>query len=375
MFVTPRCRLALVSATLVLTLVLGVGTAACGPGGAHRPAHRAFDGAAHGAADHAPAAHDDDHARPARVAPPRCAAALRAAERRGPQFSPTRSRQRRISRRRSRALAETQALRDKLQARWDRLTAELGRLDRETRTAIENLDDCAIGPQAAAVNVYMHNNSGGVDVALLKTVMNAKTAVDMGRDIHLIDVYGDHEQDALHQFEAAKKQLDRQVGDLSDERSQVKSDLDQATQEVADLQAAVDDASVRITASEHGIEEFQLHVVSSTSPILGPSFLTAAQLAVFITAQGYVTHITVPIEELAQMYLDEGTAAGVRGDVVFAGVDPRDLLSSNSRAVARSSSTTTTSPGIGACDTCPHGFSVSRRRQARTGRSGVADLL
>ena len=150
-------------------------------------------------------------------------------------------------------LAETQALRDKLQARWDRLTAELGRLDGETRTAIENLDDSRDRLQAAAVDAYMHNNSGGVDVAL-KTVMNAKTAVDMGRDIHLIDVYGDHEQDALHQFEAAKKQLDRQVGDLSDERSQVKSDLDQATQEVADLQAAVNDASVRIMASEHGIE-------------------------------------------------------------------------------------------------------------------------
>ena len=41
-------------------------------------------------------------------------------------------------------------------------------------------------------------------------------------------------------------------------------------------------------------------------------------MADYVVAQHYTPHITVPIEVLAQIYLDEGARTGVRGDVAFA---------------------------------------------------------
>ena len=77
-------------------------------------------------------------------------------------------------------------------------------------------------------------------------------------------------------------------------------------------------AHVRLTATVLGIMEFQKAATSASSPILGPSLLTAQQLADFIRESGYHPRITVPLDELAQDYITEGNAAGVRGDVAFA---------------------------------------------------------
>jgi hypothetical protein len=55
-----------------------------------------------------------------------------------------------------------------------------------------------------------------------------------------------------------------------------------------------------------------------SAPILGPSLLTPAQLVAWYHSTGRRAATSVPIEVLAQLYVDEGDHAGVRGDVAFA---------------------------------------------------------
>ena len=103
------------------------------------------------------------------------------------------------------------------------------------------------------------------------------------------------------------------------------------------------------------------HVPSS--PFLGPSALTAQQLADWVRASGHKPRITVPIDELARDFITEGENAGVRGDVAFA----QSILETywftfpgGGQLAGRDNNFA----GIGACDSCKHGFTFS---DARTG--------
>lgn len=57
---------------------------------------------------------------------------------------------------------------------------------------------------------------------------------------------------------------------------------------------------------------------SPASPIFGPSLLAAEQLAKYAQRARVPYRASVPLLDLAQLYIDEGLHEGVRGDVAFA---------------------------------------------------------
>ena len=85
--------------------------------------------------------------------------------------------------------------------------------------------------------------------------------------------------------------------------------------------------------------------------LIGPTNLSAAQLAGWWRAQGYPTpNVSTSIDQLAQIYVDEGNAEGVRGDLAFA------------QAVLETGGFKYTAPGnnfagMGWCDSCAQGRS------------------
>ena len=91
-------------------------------------------------------------------------------------------------------------------------------------------------------------------------------------------------------------------------------------------------------------------------------------MADYVVAQHYTPHITVPIEVLAQIYLDEGARTGVRGDVAFA----QSILETGGFANPGSAATDNNFAGIGWCDTCKHGFDFP---DAKTGVRAQLQLL
>ena len=136
----------------------------------------------------------------------------------------------------------------------------------------------------------------------------------------------------------------------------------------AGLKKSIADSRTRIAVALAGIHDFQTAATSATSPILGPSRLTAKQMSDYVVAQNYRPNITVPIEVLAQIYLDEGARTGVRGDVAFA----QSILETGGFANPGSAATNNNFAGIGWCDSCKHGIDFP---DAKTGVRAQLQLL
>ncbi len=87
--------------------------------------------------------------------------------------------------------------------------------------------------------------------------------------------------------------------------------------------------------------------------IMGPSRLSADQLAAYVQSLGKKPKVPVSVKQLAQYYLDEGAAENVRGDIAFA----QSVLETGWFEFAGSmvNPEDYNYAGIGACDTCSSG--------------------
>jgi Mannosyl-glycoprotein endo-beta-N-acetylglucosaminidase len=219
----------------------------------------------------------------------------------------------------------------------------------------------------AAVEAYIHAG----DEQLMNAIsgyLSTTSAVDAGSRLHVLGTFGSNEKHVLDEYLALKTRVDQQVAHIRDVARRSANALRAATTHVNDLRATIDDARTRLAISLAGIQNFQTAATSATSPILGPSRLTAKQMADFVVSEHDRPHVTVSIEELAKLYLDEGAKTGVRGDVAFA----QSILETGGFANPGSAPTDNNFAGIGWCDTCAHGFDFA---DADTGVRAQMQLL
>jgi len=146
---------------------------------------------------------------------------------------------------------------------------------------------------------------------------------------------GDKLAAARDDLAAQRNDLQSQETDLRD-RERALNELDaQIRAQQADLDARAKDLQARLQAA------IAAGVLRAGGPsLMGPTNLSAAQMAGWWRS--------VPIETLAQLYVDEGTAEGVRGDLAFA------------QAIVETGGFRYTSPGnnfagMGWCDSCANG--------------------
>ena len=105
--------------------------------------------------------------------------------------------------------------------------------------------------------------------------------------------------------------------------------------------------------------------------IMGPTLVSAEELTAWFAGTRRHARTTVPIEELTTDYVEEGKAAGVRGDIAFA----QSILETGSFFFPDSGMVRTTDnnfAGIGACDSCASGRGYP---DARTGVRAQMQLL
>ncbi len=138
-------------------------------------------------------------------------------------------------------------------------------------------------------------------------------------------------------LEAQETDVENQQKALADLDAQIRS-------QQAALDARAKDVQARLQAAiAAGI------IRAGGTSLMGPTSLTANQMAAWWRAQGYSGYsVSIPIEALAQLYIDEGTAEGVRGDVAFA------------QAIVETGGFRYTAPsnnfaGMGWCDSCADG--------------------
>lgn len=91
----------------------------------------------------------------------------------------------------------------------------------------------------------------------------------------------------------------------------------------------------------------------SQTTLMGQSRLTGAQMAAWFAKQGVTPAIAISITDLANIFVDEGNAQNVRGDIAFA----QSVLETGWFAYRGSmvKPTDNNFSGLGACDTCSRG--------------------
>jgi hypothetical protein len=252
--------------------------------------------------------------------------------------------------------------RDRLQRAWHRLVVRLEQTRGDLRRAQRELDATHDRLEVLAADAY--TSGGGARVAAaVGSMFDANSLVDASRDLLIIDRYGSNEVDVARSYVRQKRALNERVHTINEQRTTLRRHLDAAIASFHDVTNRLAQAHQLVEDSLVGIEKFEKLAVNSASPILGPNRLTADDLAAFVTDYGHQhPQLSVPIEELAKMFIEESTDAGVRGDVAWAqSILETGWFSYSHSMVDRLDNNYA---GIGACDSCKHGIVFP---DARTG--------
>jgi hypothetical protein len=144
---------------------------------------------------------------------------------------------------------------------------------------------------------------------------------------------------------------DSQLATLNDAETELEHQRDDATS--AETQAAADVAQLQtqhqelLDTQQH--DQTQLDKWGAVS-VMGDSVLTAAQLAAWYRSTGAAATLApgTTIDDLANLYVIEGNAEHVRGDVAFA----QAVVETGGFSVAAGNNYS----GIGVCDSCKGGY-------------------
>jgi hypothetical protein len=157
--------------------------------------------------------------------------------------------------------------------------------------------------------------------------------------------------EATAKLSSARDELAEQRNGLQAQEA----DLQLQQRALADLRARVQSEQTRLDAQAKDVQArlqaaIAAGVIRAGGPsLLGPTNLSAAQMAGWWRAQRYPTpSVSISIDALAQIYVEEGTAENVRGDLAFA------------QAVLETGGFKYTAPGnnfagMGWCDSCQTG--------------------
>jgi peptidoglycan hydrolase CwlO-like protein len=220
------------------------------------------------------------------------------------------------------------------------LDAQRAELAQQRDTLLEHL-------RQRAVALYSMGSDGSTSAADLFS----GSVLDGARRKQL----GDAASRADH---ANAKQLEEARKTLADTQAQLRTEQDALAQRQAQLESLVVtlqsqqvEVDQRVAEANAALDRARaigaLHAAGD--PVIGPNTLTADQMVAWFDSRGYhprLSDSTVP--ELAQMFLDEGAAEGVRGDFAFA----QAIVETGGFSAAPGDNYS----GLGWCDGCAQGI-------------------
>ncbi|HEY3723417.1 MAG TPA: glucosaminidase domain-containing protein, partial [Acidimicrobiia bacterium] len=176
------------------------------------------------------------------------------------------------------------------------------------------------------------------------------SVLDGARRKQLGDAASKSDHENARQLEDTRKTLADTQTSLRKEQDSLESqqaELDALVPKLQAQQAAVDQ---RVAEANAALERARaigaLHAAGE--PVIGPNLLTVDQMMAWYDAQGYKPRLITSVADLAQIYLDEGAAEGVRGDFAFA----QAIIETG----GFSASPDNNYSGLGWCDGCPQGI-------------------
>jgi peptidoglycan hydrolase CwlO-like protein len=168
----------------------------------------------------------------------------------------------------------------------------------------------------------------------------AKTTLRTSRKLEETRVELAKVQDTLRTEQGVLQQQKASLDDLVAQQERLQALTDQ---KVAEANAAL--ARARVIGALH----------AAGDPIMGPSALTAAQMVAWYNAQGYHPRLETSIQDLAQIFIEEGSDENVRGDFAFA----QSIVETAGFNAAPANNYS----GIGWCDSCSTGNTFPNPRE------------
>jgi uncharacterized protein YlxW (UPF0749 family) len=236
--------------------------------------------------------------------------------------------------------ADAQGRYDQAVADRDQAQAQLKDLEQAIPTT--RAQEAALRTEIANRAVVLYKNSADASGLGILESDNPMVAGRKTKFTEAADKYYGQRLQEIHDL------ADRQQHEQADLQSK-RNDLDEAVprlqQEKADADQKVAKATRGVAIAE-GVDPLR----AAGDPIMGPSVLTPAEMAAWLRSSGSSPRLSggMSIEQIAQMYVDEGTAENVRGDVAFA---QANIETGGFTAGASDNNFS----GLGACDGCGAG--------------------
>ena len=241
-------------------------------------------------------------------------------------------------------LARAQADDAAAQARYDQAVADREQsqaqiTDLEQTISSTRAEEAALSSEVTRRAIALYKNTdptGGLGVFATSEPMEAgrKTKFTEAADKY-------YEKRAAELHEQADRQQ-QEKDDLQKKRTELDDDIPRLEREKAD-------AAGRIAKIVRGVEitEKLAPLRAAGEPIMGATVLNASEMAAWLRTTGSSPRLSggVTLEQIAQMFVDEGTAENVRGDVAFA----QAYIETGGFSAGGSDNNFS---GLGACDSC-----------------------
>ena len=234
--------------------------------------------------------------------------------------------------------------RDATQASIDEHVAHITELDAQRADLAAQREALKVDLRERAVTLY---RAGG-DSSQLDALM-ADSAVNAARRQQLGDIAARTTLRTSRKLEDTRIELAKVQDTLRTEETdlrQQKASLDDLVAQQERLQAVTDQ---KVAAANDALARARVlgALRAAGDPVMGPSLLTADQIVAWYNAQGYHPRLETSISDLVQIFIEEGTDEGVRGDFAFA----QSIVETAGFNAAPANNYS----GIGWCDSCSTG--------------------
>jgi hypothetical protein len=242
---------------------------------------------------------------------------------------------------------------------------ETAAMDRTTRLA-EIEADAAVRyerSRARVADLAAAAYRDGPSVTPITHLLSAKSAADYSYRHELVERVGALQRDMVRQAKHDRVAARRAADEARAERTRLHALVDSLRRALPDREAALTAATASRDRAQFWLARWQAIAGGTATPIMGTSRLGPDELTEWFTATRHEANTTVPIAELANDYIEEGAAVGVRADIAFA----QSMLETGGfsfPAGGQVRGTDNNFAGMGACDSCNGGL---RFPDARTG--------
>ena len=255
-------------------------------------------------------------------------------------------------------LEATTQHRDQVQADVADHQQKVAALDQQRAQLAQERDVLLDHLRQRAVALY----SMGSDGASVADIFSG-SVLEGARRKQLGDAASRSDHENARQLEETRKTLADIQTSLRKEQDSLEAQQAELEALIPKLQAQQAAVNQRVAEADAALEHARaigaLHAAGD--PVIGPNTLTADQMVAWFNAQSYRPRLgNTNVPELAQMYLDEGAAEGVRGDFAFA----QAVVETGGFSAADDNNYS----GLGWCDGCARASCSPPRATASAGR-------